>query len=138
MAGLGFLSQAAETKKRDATLLILINAFNFKRVHANSYNYTKSFCSTTVRELLEIAPFIPPERELKTDVRPELDQFYPDFLSSPYMLLFLFITATFILHVVDFDPAGICNDLGDGSSVQALSLKSQSSLLIIPSPGHVC
>lgn len=36
MAGLGFLSQAAQTKKRDTIRVILIN-FNFKRFHANSY-----------------------------------------------------------------------------------------------------
>jgi len=73
MAGLGFLSHVAKTKKGDATLLILINSFNFKRFHANSYTDTKSFCS--VRELLEIAPFVPMEQEVKTDARPELDHF---------------------------------------------------------------
>lgn len=50
LAGLGFLSKAAETKKRNTVLSILINSFNFKRFHANSYTYTKSFCSTPVRE----------------------------------------------------------------------------------------
>lgn len=98
---------------------------------------TKSFCSTTVRGLLETAPFTPMDQELKTDGRPELEHFYPDFLSSPFMLLF-FITVTFILHVSDIYPACVYDDLGDGSSVRALSPKSWSSPLILPPPGHIC
>lgn len=99
MEGLGFLSQAAKTKRRDATLLILINSFNFNIFHANGYAYTKSFCSAAVRELSEIAPFTPMEQELKIYTRPELDHFYPDFLSSPFMHLFL-ITVMFMVACV--------------------------------------
>lgn len=106
-AGLGFLSDAAETKKREASLLILISSFNLKDFNANSYTYTKSFCSTTVKELLEIAPFIPMEQELKTDARPAFDHFYPNFLSGPFMLFF-FTTFTFILHLIFPSPGHVC------------------------------
>lgn len=99
MEGLGFLSQAAKTKRIDATLLILINSFNFNIFHANGYAYTKSFCSAAVRELSEIAPFTPMEQELKIYTRPELDHFYPDFLSSPFLHLFL-ITVMFMVACV--------------------------------------
>lgn len=82
MAGLEFLSQAAATKQRDTAPLILINSFNFNRIHASSYTYTKSFCVVTLRELSEIAPFIPREQKLETGVRPELNHFDPNFPSS--------------------------------------------------------
>lgn len=54
-----------------------MNSLNFKSFHAYSYTYTKSFCSTTVREILEIAPFIPMEQELSSDVQAALDHFSP-------------------------------------------------------------
>lgn len=101
MAGLGFLSQAAATKQRDAALLILISSFNFKRIHGSSYPYTKSSCVITVRELSEIAPFIPTEQKLKTGVRPELNHFDPNFLfSCSTACTSSFLLVTFILHVL--------------------------------------
>lgn len=101
MAGLGFLSQAAETKQRDAAPLILINSFNFKRIHASSYTYTKSFCVVTVRELSEIAPFIPREQKLETGVRPELNHFDPNFPSSfSTSCTSSFLLVTFIVLVM--------------------------------------